>query len=151
MVLRENREVRWEEQQNRLPEGSSLLQPDFADIADLLQALHSPNTYRDAYQRQNPNATVASIDAELKTRHPYIRQEFLKELAELKLCDYLPRTECTDRERTLNAYRQIWFRGVLADQAYRRMITVHDAFSSLVLEKETETQAQMYKMILNFL
>lgn len=151
MVLRENREVRWEEQQEGRPEGSIPRQPNFADITDLLKALRSPDVYREAYREQNSKATIASIDADLKSRHPYIRQEFLKELAELKLCDYLPRTECTDRERTLNAYRQIWFRGVLSDQAYRRMITVHDAFSSLVLEKETETPDQMYKMILNFL
>lgn len=151
MVLRENREVRWEEQQNGLPEGSLPRQPDFDTIPKLLQALHSLDAYRDAYLRQNPNATVASIDAELKNRHPYIRQEFLKELAELKLCDYLHCIKPNDLEKTRNAYRQIWFRGVLADQAYRRMITVHDAFSTLVLEKETETLDQMGDMLLDFL
>lgn len=151
MVLRENREVRWEEQQEGRPEGSIPRQPDFDNTSKLLQALHSLDAYRDAYQLQNPDADSAAFETELLTRHPYIRQEFLKELAELKLCDYLPSIDPPQRERTLNAYRQIWFRGVLSDQAYRRMITVHDAFSTLVLEKETETQAQMYKMILDFL
>ena len=140
MVSRENR---WS---CRKTEGSRLLHPDFSEISDLLTALSSLDHYRDACRDRNPGQEVSEQD--IRSLHTRVRQEFLKELAELKLRDYL---DTADPENILTAYRQLWFRGVLADQAYRRMITVHDAFSTLVLEKETRTVDGMCGMILDFL
>lgn len=141
MVARENREARWENK-------DSPLQPDLVKVADLLQSLNSLDFYRRKYLACNPGQDAAKLEDTIRSLHGRIRQEFLKEMAELKLCDH---QRSADWEKTHIAYRQLWFRGVLADQAYRRMITVHDAFSTLVLEKETRDVAQMSRMILDFL
>lgn len=140
------------------------LMPRLTSETELLYALNSRTAYRQLYAAQNPNGEtltfqhgraeipyipVVETEEAADAQHERIRQEFLKALGELKLSDHvhiLP-----DPEKTRAAYERIWFDGVLADQAYRRTMAVHEAFSSLLLEKEPGTVEQMRAMILKFL
>ena len=179
LVERENRDIRrrnlqiLEDALNAHADGLCTvtlkpLRPGFGNVSELLFALTSVDVYREAIKKCNAYrgtqlyrrgrkslSYTAEVEPVKNAEKEYerLRQEFLKELGELKLEDCLKRTEGAPAAyaRTKKAYERLWIDGVLADQAYRRMMSVHEAFSGLILEKETKTVEQMRNAVLDYL
>lgn len=177
LVERENRDICrrnlqiLDAESNKMRAGSCTVtlkpkRPGFGNVSELLLALTRVDVYREATKKCNTYQGVQthkngkeelSYTAEvepvkdLEKEYERLRQEFLSELGELKLDDCLKMVKDASDKQMEKAYERIWIDGVLADQAYRRMMSVHEAFSSLILERETETVEQMRDAILDYL
>lgn len=111
--------------------------PEIRGVEDLVSVLQNKDCFC--------TSGVTELDAQRNQEK--VRQMFLAALEKLNLEKY--RSQLSEED--LHSFEKVWFDGVLADKAYKRLISAHEAFSSLWLEKEPCEVEIMRKSILDHL